>query len=212
MAYSDNVRTPTDPSYFYRSEVTRDFAEVTGDFWELDGIGLAKTALDTAKDLGSIAILEAGCGSGQALIGLKRFVVERTLLDPAQVTAVGIDLHDYTNYLNHSDKTKAEEGYIEIRHGDLSTMELKGSFDLSYALEVLIHCDQVTKVVSNVLNVLKPGGIFYCNTLPEQAIEMETIRRNLDRTGWATVAKEISRKTIAVKQSREFHKLVKPIE
>jgi SAM-dependent methyltransferase len=207
-----NCVTPEDPDYFDKHEVDRNAGTVNGSFMPLDGHGPLITGIEIARQSGSLAVLDAGCGSGNSLIDLKDQIEFRAPIEPERIIAVGIDRHDYTAYIpNPEGRRRAMNGYVNLRRGDLATIDLEPeAFDLAYAHEVLIHCEGIASIVARILGSLKSGGTFYCNTLPEQAIEFESLSRRLRQAGWTACSREMTRASIIGPQTRAIHKVVKP--
>lgn len=204
--------SPSNPEFFDDWEVNRGIATINGDFMVLDREGPIGSSIEMARHLGEVAILDAGCGSGNALIGLKEQVEFRAQLSSDRIVAMGIDLHDYTYLLEGwMTQERPRSGYVDLQQDDLNTVNLEGKlFDLAYSYEVLIHNDKPTNIVLKVLDALKPGGIFYFNTLPEQVIEVETLLRRLARTGWAAWSHDLTQESVSNTDTRVFHKVTKP--
>jgi len=107
-------------------------------------------ALDTLAPRDGERILEAGCGTGAALAGLRTMAdVSLCGIDPsADMIAVA--------------RRRLGDG-AELTVADTATMPyLPGSFDAALALNVLYFCDPESRMIADLRRVLKPGGRLVC--------------------------------------------------
>ena len=139
-----------------------------------NGENLISIALDKLRNEGKISILDAGCGTGRALFGLKDQLLFRTQQkeNPNVVEAVGVNDKNFSKesemWLVH--KANAE-GFIRYIIDRLETVKLPPNyFDLIISYETLIHNsdDNVVNIMENMVKSLAPGGRFYFDLLAEQ--------------------------------------------
>lgn len=93
-------------------------------------------------------ILDFGCGSGVML----SFLAQQS----RQVLAMDIDLvplERVKKYIPLAENTQV----LDVNQVSISQLTPK-SFDLINALDVLEHVDNLTRTLSDLLNLLKPGG------------------------------------------------------
>jgi ubiquinone/menaquinone biosynthesis C-methylase UbiE len=88
-------------------------------------------------------VLEVGCGTGLVLERLARFAGE----------AIGIDVSDGM-------LEKAKSRGLNVRQGSALDLPFEtSSFDVTCSFKVLAHIPEITKVLSEMARVTKPGGV-----------------------------------------------------
>ncbi|MHB1483080.1 MAG: class I SAM-dependent methyltransferase [Saccharofermentanales bacterium] len=101
-------------------------------------------------------ILELGCGNGQ-------FWENRINKLPAKSTIILSDLSD--GMLDIVQKKYSGFMNVSVRKIDIQEIPFpEGSFDIIIANFMLYHVPDISKGLSEVKRVLKPGGIFYAAT------------------------------------------------
>jgi SAM-dependent methyltransferase len=194
-------------------ELTRSVGSINGDFMAIDREGPIGAAITAARAKGRVALLDAGCGAGVGLMGLKGQIVLRTELTENDVEAVGVSLVDYRDRVDTYDigwrgVKKLASGYIDLTFGNLSSIDLpKKHFDVAYAYQVLLHNDTIAPIIRNVLPTLSSGGIFYFDTLVEQNDEMESLTSDLPKSEWHVESTKLTRTFIHGTESRMMHKI-----
>ena len=93
-------------------------------------------------------ILDFGCGSGVMLPFLSQH--------SKQVTAIDVDLLPLERVKQHI-PLAANVTLLDANQTPISNLEQK-SFDLINALDVLEHVDDLPRTLSELMNLLKPGG------------------------------------------------------
>ena len=93
-------------------------------------------------------ILDFGCGSGVMLPFLSQH--------SKQVTAIDVDLLPLERVKQHI-PLAANVTLLDVNQTPISNLEQK-SFDLINALDVLEHVDDLPRTLSELMNLLKPGG------------------------------------------------------
>ena len=138
----------------------------------------------TAQSLGlapGMKVLDIGCGIGGPM---------REMAKTFGADIVGLNIDEY-----QLDKCKAynEQAGLANRcrlvHGDyMDIPEQDGYFDAAYSIEATPHTSDKTGVFSEVLRILKPGGVFgcyeYCLTPEFDAdnAEHKRIKRGIEET------------------------------
>lgn len=121
---------------------------------QLEKLGLTKPVKESGGQAkgqlkkNELKILDAGCRDGWAI---------EFLNDLGYTDVVGLELFDeYVNYCNARNRKAVK--------GDLHELEFADdSFEFVYCRHVLEHCLDPVKVIEEMLRVLKPGGVMFCN-------------------------------------------------
>ena len=108
---------------------------------------------DKKNSRGKWNLLDAGCGFGQ----YDRFVLSK--FRNVSVTAVDVK-HQYLDDSSHYFKKGVETGRIRFNKVDLLNPGLDRDFDMVICIDVLEHIEDDVKVIGNIQQVLKPGGVF----------------------------------------------------
>jgi SAM-dependent methyltransferase len=122
-------------------EYDRMYAQEQRHFWFR---AVRAIVLDQVRDLLAepVRVLDAGCGTGGLLS-----------LMPDRWSRVGVDFSQRA-----LDYTRTRAGVPTVR-SDLGALPFADrSFDVVFALDVVEHCDDDAKVVSELARVLTPGG------------------------------------------------------
>ncbi len=99
-------------------------------------------------------ILDAGSGFGQ----YDRFMLKA--FPNARIHAIDIK-DDYLDDCRYYFQKDIEAGRIQFRNADLVTDDLQAeSYDLALCVDVLEHIEEDVKVMGNIKDALKPGGLF----------------------------------------------------
>jgi 2-polyprenyl-6-hydroxyphenyl methylase/3-demethylubiquinone-9 3-methyltransferase len=120
-------------------------------------VGYAKKILlDRLKIApGGVAALEVGCGGGFMTEEIARMGFETTGVDPSERSILVAARH-------------ARDRGLKIRYltgaGESLPFEDR-SFGVVFCCDVLEHVRDLPQVISEISRVLKPGGVFYYNTL-----------------------------------------------
>jgi len=108
-----------------------------------------RTAMDHIEKKGPYEhVLDFGCGSGVML----PFLAQRS----KQVTAIDIDLIPLKRVRTHMPLAENVK-LLDANQTSISELEPK-SFDLISALDVLEHVDDLPRILSELIRLLKPGG------------------------------------------------------
>lgn len=96
--------------------------------------------------------LDVGCGAGSVAFDLAELVG-----DTGHV--VGVDLDEVK--LGHAREAAAERGLanVEFRHGDVTSLDDEGGFDLVYARFLLQHVPDPEAVLRRMWAAVGPGGV-----------------------------------------------------
>ena len=99
--------------------------------------------------------LEVGCGGGILTEEIRKMGFTTTGIDPSEES-----LHTASNH--------AKANGLDIRYDKGSGENLPysdASFDYVFCCDVLEHVQDLPKVISEIARVLKPGGVFFYDTL-----------------------------------------------
>ncbi len=147
-----------------------------------ENASLLREARKHLEETGSIAVLDVGCGTGQALWSFREYLTRRDDYEPDdRLTLVGINIDDFRNEAERWKPRKAiKEGIIDYIVGDARIVTPRQEFDIIFCYEVLIHMsdEDAAAVLRNTERALKPGGTMYFGFHLEQ-LESETIAEYL---------------------------------
>ncbi len=101
-------------------------------------------------------ILEVGCGNGSMWEGNIESLPTGTTLTLTDFTQGMVDVTK-SKFESFSNVTVEQMNIQDIHFED-------NSFDIIIANSMLYHIPNLSKAISEVYRVLKPGGIFYCTT------------------------------------------------
>lgn len=102
-----------------------------------------------------LSVLDVGCGGG--------LLAERFATIGCAVTGVDRSIPTLTAARNHARSAGLD---IDYREGSAQQLPFSdGQFDVVCCCDVLEHVDDVDRVVSEIARVLKPGGIFFFDTI-----------------------------------------------
>ncbi len=106
-------------------------------------------------DKTSLTILDVGCGGGVLAEEFARLGCKVTGIDPVPEFINAARLHAAGSGLS-----------IEYRVGSGENLPFnKAFFDIVACCDVLEHVDNVERVVSEIARVIKPGGLFFYDTI-----------------------------------------------
>ena len=138
-------------------------------------------------------LLDVGCGGGYLCEDFAKIEFDVIGIDPSQNTLKAAREHAAQNFL----RIDYEEGRAEaIPFGD-------SSFNYVSCCDVLEHVDDVKKTISEIARVLKPGGLFF----------YDTINRTL--ASWLVmikIAQDWKRSAWEAPNTHEWERFVKPSE
>lgn len=173
----------------YSSEATsRDITTIDKAFACLGDEGPVARSIAAACANGRVAILDAGCGRGTAIAGLKERVLAETSLHKNSVQIVGIDGKSYVMGLDRGEFDRLVENDIDLRVDHLGHAVLEPSYyDVAYAYDTIGHNEDPSAMINNLLSSLKPGGVLYCDILRSQHVTIRPLIEELGTTGWHIV-------------------------
>lgn len=154
----------------------RSMGAVNRDFLHLDGQGIVKSFKQLYVKNGSIAVLDAGCGTGNSLWELIS-ASHHHGGDLANIAADAISEHDFSLHSHSKHPRQAiMAGDIAYWIADLTRMDLpQQAYDLIYSYEVFPHITKPQLVIDSLWQALKPGGIFYFNIAGEQTTDVAEV-------------------------------------
>jgi 2-polyprenyl-6-hydroxyphenyl methylase / 3-demethylubiquinone-9 3-methyltransferase len=149
--------------------------------------------LEQALGPGRRRLLDVGCGGGILAEEFARLGFEVTGIDPAPETIETARAHAATSGLS-----------IEYRTGTGEQLPFaNGAFDHVVCCDVLEHVDDVERVVGEIARVLRPGGLFFCDTINRTLISKIAMIKVMQE--WRSTA-------FAAPHSHVWEKFIKPVE
>ena len=122
-------------------------------------------------------LLDVGCGGGYLCEEFAKIGFDVTGIDPSQQTLKAAREHAAQSSL----RIDYEKGRAEaIPFGD-------SSFDYVSCCDVLEHVDDINKTISEIARVLRPGGLFFYDTINRTFaswLVMIKIAQDWKRTAW----------------------------
>ena len=117
-----------------------------------DGLILMRRLTKRAASVrDGLRVLDAGCGTGNTLVSLARFL--------PQAEFVGVDLSQGS--LSEAGSQARDLNNVTLVHHDLMQPLQIGDFDVVLCLGVLHHTADMTRVLRNLSNALRAGGAIY---------------------------------------------------
>ena len=157
--------------------------------------GFFTRVLDREKVLerGQRKLLDVGCGGGLLAEEFARAGYEVTGIDPAPESIETARAHASVSGLS-----------IEYRTGAGEHLPFpEGSFDHLACCDVLEHVDDVDRVIGEIARVLRPGGLFFYDTINRTIISKISIIKIMQE--WRSTA-------FAAPNSHIWDKFIKPAE
>jgi 2-polyprenyl-6-hydroxyphenyl methylase/3-demethylubiquinone-9 3-methyltransferase len=157
--------------------------------------GYFKRVIDReqALVLGRRKLLDVGCGGGLLAEEFARLGFEVTGIDPAPETIDTARAHASSSGLSIEYQTGAGE-HLPFP---------EASFDHVACCDVLEHVDDVDRVIGEIARVLKPGGLFFYDTINRTFISKIAVIKVMQE--WRSTA-------FAAPNSHVFERFIKPGE
>ena len=130
-----------------------------------------------------LRVLDFGCGPGTISVGLARAV------EPGEVH--GIDMEESQIGLARAAAAAGGHGNATFHVGDVTELPFEdNSFDAAHCHAVLMHVPDTRAVLSEVMRVLKPGGVIASREMIVASSFFQPDLGNFD-AAWATFTKVI---------------------
>jgi SAM-dependent methyltransferase len=193
-----------------KRDVSHSIAVIEGKFRALgENEGPLKRCIDTVQETGRVRVIDAGSGNGIGLADLVEQITSQTGARKRNVAAVGIDGLNHFRDLADSEIDRISDAHLDLRTDHLAHAVLEPSYyDVAYSYETLTHNDDPTAIIDNFLGALRPGGVFYCNTMPEQSETIQPLLDRLQAGGWDVASQRFI--DSEAPESRVFFKFTKP--
>ena len=164
-------------------QVNRGILPIDNLFQRLGGGSPLQRCIEVAKAAGTVTLLDARCGAGEALIEAKETIAQAVPIDPQAIHAEGVSTEDYTIFLRPDQRQRVDTGYVRLQYTEITQAQFERPINVAYAHELLVgHHDPVGAVL-HVLHNLAPGGVFYCSAPPDQ-VDLSTCKQGLRELGW----------------------------
>jgi 2-polyprenyl-6-hydroxyphenyl methylase / 3-demethylubiquinone-9 3-methyltransferase len=138
-------------------------------------------------------LLDVGCGGGILAEEFARLGFEVTGIDPARETIETARAHAATSGLSIAYGTGAGE----------QLPFANGAFDHVVCCDVLEHVDDVDRVIGEIARVLRPGGLFFYDTINRTLVSKIAMIKVMQE--WRSTA-------FASPNSHVWEKFIKPVE
>jgi len=117
---------------------------------------LSEQGIDPQKS----RVLDIGCGGGYASERMARLGMQVVAVDPSRPSLEAAAEH-----------AKLEGLAIDYRYGTGESLPVEdASFDVGFCCDVLEHVDDVQQVINEIYRALKPGGMFFFDTINRSAL------------------------------------------
>lgn len=191
-----------------KQKVDNDLYRHLGHAWWDDDVGLFSTirffvnpvrfsyfkhVLDRERARAKCKLLDIGCGGGLLAEEFARVGFEVTGIDPAPETIETARAHAVASGLA-----------IDYQTGSGEHLPFpEGSFDHVACCDVLEHVDDVDSVIGEVARVLRPGGLFFYDTINRTFISKIAIIKVMQE--WPSTA-------FAAPDTHVWERFIKPVE
>ncbi len=131
-----------------------------------------------------LRVLDVGSGPGTISLGLARAV------EPGQVH--GIDMEESQIMLARASAEAGGHSNAQFQVGDATDLPFEdGYFDIAHTHAVLMHIPDTEKTLSEIIRVLKPGGILASREMINSA-SFTGPAQSLDPVAWDTFGKLVA--------------------
>jgi SAM-dependent methyltransferase len=161
------------PEGFQRFMLDRPIGEINTRFSTALGFEKSpiQTAIDTVQGIGSVALLDVGCGTGNTLRTWVDAIASLAPCSPEQISATGISLFDYsTESAYPATRQACKEGRIRYELGNAANMRKiqTNSADVLLAYASLIHSKYPNPWLDEMMRVARPGATMFFITTEKQ--------------------------------------------
>ncbi len=124
-----------------------------------------------------LRVLDVGCGGGLLAEEVARLGCAVTGVDPSQESLTAARAHAVTEGL--------AIGYQRSRGEALPFVT--GSFDAAYCCDVLEHVNDLRQVIAETARVLRPGGVYFYDTINRTARSWLIVMKLLQDWSWTAL-------------------------
>jgi SAM-dependent methyltransferase len=212
---------PAELEGYSHGNLDRDYGPLYSAFSQLDGRGPRQTLAEICETRpGSVAVLDAGCGTANQVTGLVVSVADCFDIDISRFQVDAVSDYDFSRFSrNRMTRVAIGAGLVNYVVGDLNTLELpRGAYDLAYSYEVLVHNGEPERIVDNMWQGLKPGGVAYFNADGSQVARLDRHVNEYRRLGAGVISQEAKLPpwvwvpSECKDDTRQVYKLVKPAD
>jgi SAM-dependent methyltransferase len=184
-AYDLVTPTPAQLAGYSLSSLDRDSGSLFVAYHHLDGKGPKGTLIELCGRQDTVAVLDAGCGTGSQLVNLMVQLAITEGIDPKRILADGVSDHDFSRFSrDRITRVALGAGLANYAVMDLAQDALpSGAYDMSYSYEVLMHNEEPEPIIENVWQALAPGGVSYFNTDGRQVGRVGAFVERYNRDG-----------------------------
>jgi SAM-dependent methyltransferase len=169
---------------YKRWETDRDMTGPSENFRDERDRPLLMVARDIYRKRGKIAALDAGCGTGNALLDLRE-QIKITGGEDSKILTVGVNDQNFSNESMEREVREAVKAKkVKYVVGKIQDIKFANKFDLIWSYEVLLHNsnEEVAKTITNLLEALEDDGRMFLNMTEEQrsSAEISSLIENLE--------------------------------
>ena len=131
-----------------------------------------------------LRVLDLGCGPGSISVGLAKAI------EPGELH--GIDMEESQIMIARASAAAGGHSNATFHVGDATDLPFEdASFDFAHTHAVLMHIPETEKTLSEIMRVLKPGGILASREMITSA-SFTGPAESLDPVAWATFGKLVA--------------------
>jgi len=190
-----NLQVPTASELhgYQLLDLDRDSGALHEAFYYLDGKGPKYTLAELCARQNTVTVLDAGCGTGNQLVSLFQQTIIIEGVEPERLLGDAVSDYDFSRF-GEKRRTRVALGAGLVNYAvlDLAAEKLPpSSYDLAYSYEVHLHNKRPERIIDNVFQSLKPGGVMYFNTDGRQLEQVNAHVKQYRQSGTEVLSGEI---------------------